>query len=755
MWVLRYTVDNGEGTETHSHWLDPSKKYTLGRAERSNFHFKSSKISKNHLELEILQNNEDSNEPSDLQITLLGSSAMIGDEKINKKHLPESERELPIVRKSSKSIQVILGRGVQILQFDRIPWSFKVNSSSDLDFDALRKVDVEFTQKFTSYTTHLISSNLDISTTSLTALISGIPIIKPSFLSDIIDQKELLTSNYDSNIPSWKNSLTSSETEVRHERLSIFSKIKFIFGDLSQKQSIGGILETGGASCLLFDITQNSTAQDLVQFIESLDDPDHIVLVQLQSQESNFLKSMKDPDSEFHHKHIIMNECAKNLGKYLITTEDIFNSVKDINLEILLRKRIVKNQSTTDDTNVQPPIKKQKIGRRVKKVKALDSLDYFAGGGKIESSQIESQAPKAKPETQVQETPEVQATPDSINDEQPKKKKQRTRIQPLENQMLDTNYQMTPIPESLNSNIETQIPQEKEKEQAPETQEPKSKPGTKPNNSTLDQKPPIRQKSFHTAVLDAKRSATERINTQFGHDGADTMDTVEQLKDLAIVEVIDIPLRQNKSINDNDQNNNNPQWKGRKNFKNFIKNTKKINKFKDQSFLITREFITMNEYDPKRQDVRYKQDLEFLKGINPNNQEQHDDEEEEHRKNTFSFKNDTLRQPTLIDNHSLQQPTISKNKLFVDNDDSDDENSNDGLNMNIRKDYINDVPEFRRQLDKEPNEIEKQNNAIESSQPIPIEESDDDIQFQPQNQHQDESDSDDDDDETPKFKFRR
>lgn len=710
MWILRYKTNSNGSVESqeHSSWLIPNKKYTIGRDSSSTFHFASSKVSKKHITLQVIPS-DDPADHSKLRLEIIGRQSKVGDEALNRRLLPEKEQLNPTIRIIEKSTTVTLGKAGEVVEFERIKFLFKLQNGVELDLENMRALDMNYTFKYLKYVTHLVVSDLGISNTTLDAMITQKAIVEPSLITYIIDHFDSISTDFFKCFPKAEDFLPDSNAKVRPERSNIFDGVSFVFGDEDQKNALDPLLEHGKAKVSL---AQFDSKQELLQFIQSnLNDSDKVVIVSpnIQNTESNVMK--------------VLNEAAEDLGKYLVTPEDIFNSVKDVNIQSLFRTRIPK-KSVSPTIIDPPPSKKPKTVRRPTKVRALDSLDFFAGGGKFESSQLQP-----TPVTQVSETMSI---PESI-EEPPKKKKQRSRIQSLPNQMLDTNFKpsMGSIPESASLEVsQTQ-------DQSPGTEESVSVEAKKDKeNVPANQEPKVeRQQSFHNAVINAKKSAQQRIETQLGGDEIITPETIENLQNLAIVEVINIPLRENRKLQSQSQD---PKWAGRKNFKTFVKNTSNKAR-KDQSFLYTREFVPMESFDPKTLNSMQKGEAEFIRGMAQDEAE--DQADEVNPAESFAFRNnnnsnDSLRQPTVVDPEPQSRP---KSRLFVV---SDSEEEDDGLGWDVRKDEIENVPEFRRDQHKEPDEPSRQKEAIAKHTPIPVEEDDD------------EDESDDDDDETPKFRFR-
>lgn len=699
MWILRLKSKLADGVESQEHtsWLIPDKKYTLGRDPSSTFRFDSTKVSKKHIELQIIPS-DDPAEHSKLKVELVGKHSKIGEEVINRRQLTEQEQRKPTIRTIEKSTTITLGKAGEVIELERKKLLFKLQDNVQLDLDKIRALNINYSFKYLKYITHLVETDLEISNTTLDAMISQKRIIKPSFITYILDNFDSISTDFNSKFPKGKDFLPDPNAKIRPERSNIFDDITFVFGVQDQKDALGSILQTGKAKVFLFP---SKTKQDLLDLIsENTSDIKRVVLVSPETHK---------PTTDIMQ---VFNETAEYLEKYLVTTEEIFNCVKDVNIESLFRTRIHKN-SVSPSIMDPPAIKKQKTARRPTKIKALDSLDFFAGGGKFESSQLQP--------TPITQVSEAQSIPDSI-EEPPKKKKQRSRIQSLPNQMLDTNFKpsIESIPESIATPTEISQTQEQSVEEA---NQPEPKKDANPQVIPKAEK----QQSFHNAVINAKKSAEQRIETQLGGNEIITPETIENLQNLAIVEVINIPLREKRNVQSQSQD---PKWAGRKNFKTFVKNTSNKAR-KDKSFLYTREFVPMESFDPKTLNSLQKGEAEFIQGMDQD--EPVDQGDDVNQTESFAFRNnDNLRQPTVVDPEPQVAP---KNRLFVVSDSDED----DGLGWDVRVDEVENVPEFRRDQKREPDESSKQKEAIAHNVLISVDEDDDE---------------DSDDDEAPKFRFR-
>lgn len=724
MWLIKYDSEPKDGEVPHEilRWIKPLEVHSIGRDEAATYTMKNPKISKHHLQLQILQSEEPS-ELSKLEVSVIGRQTMIGQEFINRRTPSAEEQSKPIVRTLNSSTTVILGKSGKKFEFIRHSMICNVAGCLSLDLDLLKKLDISYSSQFLKYTTHVICSDVRVSTTTLMGLLKEIPIISPSFI-DTIDA-DRLSLDFATNFPKVEDHLPDPKTKIRHGRSSLFKDILFVLGDSNQTKRLGSVLEAGGGKILTLDISEGISKQDVINLINDSIVDKNLVFVSMVLHDSDILRSVADPTTIEYHTSKMINEISKELGKYQVSMEDIFHAVEDYNVEPILRQRLSKSSISNSDD--QPPLKKQKLGRGKKpQIKALDSLDFFAGGGKFESSQ-------AEPSTQIPETPqdlEQIAEEDEQQKGPPKKKEQRSRIQSLPNQMLNTNFRQSinPIPETIADRDISLIPIKSDTGQKPEVQTKKGISETNKNTELDHENPeePVvkaeKQTSFHNAVINAKKSANERINTQLGLNEIVTPDAIKQLKDLAIVEVTDIPMRKAKASKSSISSTN-PQWAGRKNFKTFVKNTKdKGRAIRDQSFLYTRQFVPLRSIDPR--NVNNKDDS----FTNDFAAEQPDVEDDDlNPAESFAFRNE-LRQPTVADKESIRG-----SKLFVEV--SDDSEIDDGLDMSVRRIEVERVPEFRRHVEEEPQEVAKQNTAIEKHVPILVDESDDD-------------------DDTPKFRFR-
>ncbi|ODQ58664.1 hypothetical protein WICANDRAFT_105540 [Wickerhamomyces anomalus NRRL Y-366-8] len=724
MWLIKYTTEPKDDSEPQDilRWIQPNETFTFGRGERVTFSTHSSKVSKLHLQISILQSINNSSDLSQLKLLVDGKFTSIGQEVINKRLLPPEDLDKSIERILSSSTTIVLGKSGKRYDFIREPIIFNVTGCPDKYLRKLKDLDISYSSQFLKYTTHVVCSDMKVSTTTLMGMLKEIAIITPSFINSI--DPKAIGQDFETNFPNIDDFLPDPNAKIRHGRSTMFKDILFVMVEGGQSTRFKNALEAGEGQVLILQLNKDTSKNELVKIIEDTLGGKQLVFISMIFQDEDFLKSVVDPSTKEYNSSKLLSELAKGFQKYEVTMEDIFNAVKDFNTDSILRTRVAKSEIQSSLPEDQPPLKKQKMNRKKKpQIKPLDSLDFFAGGGKFESSQTQ-------PKTQVSETPEENL--DEV-EEPPKKKKQRNRVQSLANQMLDTNFKpsMNSIPESNDNSTGSLAPSNEQPQ--PLVQVEESIPKDEEDKENIQEPSKVeKQTSFHNAVINAKKSANQRINTQLGLDEIVTPDAIDQLQNLAIVEVTNIPMRQQKTST---TQSTNPQWAGRKNFKTFVKNGKSRIASKDQSFLYTRQFVPLKSFDPKYPNNPADElTKDFEKQQAQQDQVQSDDDE--NPVESFAFRND-LRQPTMVDK---DQPA-TRSKLFVDQD--SDSEVDDGLNMDVRRDEVSNVPEFRRRQEEEPVESVKQKKAIEKQIPIQVDEDD-----------SDDGDDDDDDDDTPKFRFR-
>ncbi|CCH58080.1 hypothetical protein TBLA_0A02820 [Henningerozyma blattae CBS 6284] len=249
--------------------------------------------------------------------------------------------------------------------------------------------------------------------------------------------------------------------------------------------------------------------------------------------------------------------------------------------------------------------------------------------------------------------------------------------------------------------------------------------------------------NFISALQDAKNRETDRLGSKFVkiYDEELTEEAINKFSNLAVVETnVDIVIsegkKNNESITDID-----PKWKGRKNFKNFVKQLPKYRMktmpsgdngvasfIRNSAFLLAREYVPMQEFKMNNQGNRIQEFPEFPVEYSPQQAEQLPSNGASMNTITQTFSSDDLE--TLEQSFSFSRasggdinnnvyPHITKttkgNSLFVTEDDDDDATISQNFDTETSPDH-NLVANLARNMvsidDTHPNISIDQNNDL-------------------------------------------
>lgn len=708
MWYLKYRYEDKEGKSySRSSLLECGIEYSLGRASRNLFKVDKPSVSAIHLKFIIDPIDFPMRSPV-LKLKIIGQSATINDNMLNLSKLPKEERENAEFMEFNKNIHVKIS-GVVIKFFNK-PMLFKVNNELALEYKpGLKKLGIPFTTTYLPETTHLIKQKADNSLDVLAALLYQIPIVTPKFIDKLIDRSDSLIENYEKNVPNFEDYILDELYIPNKERPELLQNLLFMFFDENQFNYLTPILKISDTKVELFNL-KNKKSKDVIEFINDLKTEKNIIIVQPDIKDEGSPESVKIIET--------LNNVVKALSIYLITNEDIFNSVLNLNIDILTRKRPIKSPSTVINDTLQPHKKKRRV-----KIKALDSLDFFGGGNSV------SQVPDPlKKDVEM-------VILDDDEEPQPPAKKLRSKIKPMSNQLIES-IESLDMKLSRDEIIEIQSSQPLEEKKAEnEKEENKIEKA-----EIAEPKSITKQHSFLVAAQNTKEEANKRIADELGHIENIDADTIDSLRDLAIVEKYEIPLREQTNAERNQESTLqnqmkqsywDPKWTGRKNFKNFSKSTKRINS--DNNFIQThiRDYVPMNLVSVEKIRIKGPDD-ELLES-----NERHQQEEmlkEQSADGSFNKRAEAL----FVEDSDLED---EQQAGFQFTTDIGGIHNADGLGMNIRvtENENSTIPEYRRfnsNPEKNITIINNDNNDDDNSLMI------------------NDSDEEDDDDDVPRFKFR-
>ncbi|CDR41847.1 CYFA0S08e00738g1_1 [Cyberlindnera fabianii] len=699
----------------HTRLLETETRLRIGRTAPSDFIVNVKSVSSRHLDVIVHADGSG-------QMRIFGKISTYKGEQIR---VEDPKKPIVIDFKGSTKITIGVSKTTeQVITFVYKRVVVWLARDVSVDEEKLATMGVLVTRDYTKATTQLVVNKKSPVTSQMEALIEQVPIVTVQFLNELVQRRDRLIEDFTKNYPTPSDYLVDEECRPNPLRSDIFKGLTFIFSEENQYRRLSPILEKAHAICHLFTLTESTTPQDYSSFVSShstdKDDSNHkttTVLVQPQATNLELFKSRTESSTPMEEeRHIkILDEGAKLLGRYLITSENIFTAVATVNSSGLTRERSVRKGSPGSMGDGGPPVKKQRRGH---KIKPLDSLDFFAGGGKSEETQTKL--------SQVIPPSDLAEHESELPVDDKKKKKKRSRIAPLENQMLDVNFTPSLDKKDTSQQIPPSVP-ETTSTRSPSSSSltvqevNKTDPGTHSNSETSNNTPlesssgkriheDSETQSFSTAIVQAKKKADERIKEQMGTTLPLESDlAVEHLRDLAIVETTPMPLRTPPTRSQSDTGHGEdwrPEWSQRKNFKVFVKNSTKGRPA--QSFTCLKEYVSFEVYDPAMAKLT-KRDEEMLDAV----------DRAKVADPVYNGNSGATRHPTVAD----KGKHVS---LFVASDEDDDGDEDmpmysfadtghardDGLDMNLRMTEPQRIPEFKRNLSLEPAEISRNKESV-------------------------------------------
>ncbi|CEP24075.1 hypothetical protein BN1211_4792 [Cyberlindnera jadinii] len=731
------------GTYDIPTWIS-SGLHTVGRRPSQEFVVNSTLVSKEHLILDV---KDDGN----VVINVVGGITTINADLIDRRNLSALQKKTPDSTLITSTTEVTLGKNGVAAWIVKKAVNLKIQRDLVMNEELLRDVCVKWSYDIHSDTTHVITNVGRLRSSSvLEALVRQIPIVNEEFVTELVSRIELLKVNFEENFPRYEDYLLDSKFTPDERRKSIYETLMFVFVDAEQYEYLDPILSMAGATSELFAADEESGEDALVEFIKGLNvSMAKTILIKPSTNAQNFTKPVGLGGMDSAKVMKMLSSVCSRLSCFIIGEIAVPNSSGS-------RKRPQETQ--------QPQQSNKK--RRRNRVKALDSLDFFAGGGKFESLSTE-ESPKVQEsiviEDEQEDVPEVgRVKPETSGSTH----RRRPRVESLENMMLNTFSPTSIVEETSIEAIDEDLEKEEHLAKTDESHTESLKSSkdiipVKPINSNdgiapvedirRDDGKSLKRKaetqSLSSAIVNAKRRADERLKEELAID----IDAADHLRDLAIVEEVAIPMR-DLSTNQTQVTLDNTKWANRKNFKVFVKNSCKkrnISPKEPRDLSCLKDYVQFDVYDPTKDFKITKMDEEMLEAIQRDRVQSEEIERNE------------------LTGGTVQEQAPRENKLFVDSDYSDDDNdelagsfnfrdendaSNDGLDMPLRVQQDADVFEPMRMENMSRN-TEQVSEASESSgMGISCDRT---SVIQRISVDGDNSDDDDDDDDGLRFKFQR
>ncbi|KAI2699472.1 hypothetical protein CBS147332_8358 [Penicillium roqueforti] len=623
MWILDSTGDFLEGKRV---WLRPGKRYLFGRFHRDGVRHavNHNSISRKHMTIEISPVS-----PRD-GLSLRARSNITITDLDSKKGTVVDERRIQGECKLEKSDEHL----IQLAKYQhalRIKWEpvvLTLSSSSkqvrgedplahvrsrleDLDIKTIMDYIVD-------HTTHVVQRKRNTAK-GLQALVNGKYIVDDSYIDALVyaatpgDLENIeslcpLETDFELAWPDPNQHLPPPGKEPTQRpaaafapnpaRINVFEGYTFIFGDPSQFENLQGPINNGQGKALLYEIEDGvTTAADIVRFIKKA-------------------AGQKGVGPERHGSGGVVLVRFRSKGDLEQWSIDVGNEVA-----LMMDQRVIEQREFLDAIlgNDASPL-----------CRTLPTEES--------SSQITASTPAVETEQTSQQA--VSAVPESVdlpNSEpsQPSKAPAKTRVRAYVSKMktFDDGFDMESVPvyapeeEDTNINstqtidIETQAPSQEiqplniVKEEAEEDMVADLLPGARAmkrrradmtrhhpeDEAVAPESEAPKRKRPKLDVLEAARKHREEEEQQRKAEedshSADVGDVdVDKLKNLAIVEEMEIPIR-NAPAHEHDSSDRwDDQWNGRKNFKKFRRKGEPRSRARIQTVIVPLEEVTRKDY---------------------------------------------------------------------------------------------------------------------------------------------------------------
>ncbi|KAJ5757254.1 uncharacterized protein N7511_007436 [Penicillium nucicola] len=598
MWILDSSGDFLDGKRV---WLRPGKKYLFGRFQRDGVRHavNHNSISRKHMTIEIAAvKPKDGLSPrarSDITITDLQSKkgTIVDDKRI--------EGEVKLEKADEHVIQLAKYQHTLRIKWEPVVFSFSFSSKEMRASDPLghirsRLEDLDIKtiiDYLVDHTTHVVQSKRNTAK-GLQALVNGKYIVNDSYIDAVVyaatpgDLENLeslcpLEIDFESSWPDPNEHLPPAGKEPVNRpasafapnpaRLTVFEGYTFIFGDRSQFDNLQAPINNGQGKALLYQVeTGNTTAAEIVQFMRKSArgigvgserrGSGGVVLVRFRSpgehepwsiELGNEVALMTDQRVIEQREFLdaILSTDASPLCRSL-PTEEASSPISPPAPEVELpSEQLVASTSSVSPPEPvlsqpsQPSQPSRSRGRTPRVRPYVSKMKTFDDGFDMESIPMYAPEEEDDPRTQVMEmdTQEQPEQPTQLLDVVKEETEEDvvSDLLPGARAMKRRRAEMTP------NRTEEQTPVEME---APKRKRPK-----------LD-------------VLEAARKHLEeeqqRKKEEEDSRPADMGDVdVDQLKNLAIVEEMDLPVRTAPTRVEETSDRWEAQWNGRKNFKKF------------------------------------------------------------------------------------------------------------------------------------------------------------------------------------------
>ncbi|KAJ5632020.1 hypothetical protein N7490_008359 [Penicillium lividum] len=668
MWILDSTGDFLDGKRV---WLRPGKKYLFGRPPQDGTHRAISDsvkaantISRKHLTIEV-----STVTPRDGTRPHARTKVTVTDLQSKKGTLVDGEQIQGGDRILNGDEHIIqLGRYAHPL---RIRWqpivlSFSFSSKEMRAEDPLAKVrskledlDIKTIIPYlVDQTTHVVQSKRNTAK-GLQALINGKAIVNTSYIDALVyattptelENEEALSpleSDFDAAWPDVTQYLPPAGNEPvsrpaaafapNPARINVFEGYTFVFGDAAQFENLHAAINNGQGKALFYQIEDGvTTAAEIVKFMRDAagqksgigeDGPGRVVLVRFRSKGEHESWSIE-----------VGNEVALMIDRRVIEQREFLDAILGNDASPLCRPLPREEESSQvpfPSSAPEPQLQRVPEGSLPSASLPPASLPPAS----LPSASLPSASlPSASPPTPSQGSP-------SMSSSKPKVSRARKFVSKMKT--FDDGFDMDSIPvyaSDEDTNNTPTMEYEPQPSQHVETLEKVIEedvvtdllPGAramKRRREEMEQGRPSRPAPAEheappkpkRAKLDIREAARrhrdeEEKERKAGEDAHLTQDAnIEDLRNLAIVEEMEIPVRETPSRDDHNNDRWDEQWNGRKNFKRFRRKGEPRHARRVQSVIVPLEEVTRRDFgigeyqwvsnhkEPARNDGRMEED---------------------------------------------------------------------------------------------------------------------------------------------------
>lgn len=636
MWILRYQYDLENGESVHvSFCIDSTGAYSIGRSSKNHLIIKNDKsISREHIRFAW------NREQSCLWFANIGKLTVI-----NGKYLKPQEN-VTFEESTSYTKPVILELGTHPIKVD-ICWQDQLWNIPLKCFgleDTLRNNGIRFNSIQNAeegYNLVVVNDDSDSNWEQcLFAIVNRLKIMKFQFLDEICEMLSQRRTDFDAE---WLKILNNTKYMLfpnlpTDANSSIFDGLNFclIEGRKYMLPSVKTSLELGGGNVVLIgDLDQ------IRKKIESENVPSNLIILTMgDSQAVNV-------NLKVHTLRDFVEATIKGDIYLLFVRRQEANSKRIAPLDEESLPKSTSHSKTHNDfrspTNIEasnsvaPLVKRRRLNRE--RVKPLDSLMFFAGGDSVISEQGKSVSIPIQPVSIKIEGEEIQPNQENEKADTNKKSTVRDRMSsesaPVDvSAKNDSNDSTNDIRKSQKRTITKKALTENTKSpklsgeivEAPNTvKEDEGKwtaglnkgtkpPGTYGANQQGRLTPKEEAKNLVQVIHDTKNREVKRLNSSIVQIDLEelTDEAINRLGNITLVQKNDSLLRPTTSVRISKGSDENPEWEGRKNFKNFSKflpryrqnqsgneqngTANASNSIRSSAFLIAREYVPLKKY---------------------------------------------------------------------------------------------------------------------------------------------------------------